>query len=153
MERYYDATAGKVEFDGVDVKELNVKWLRDQIGTCANVCLSYQSNIILNASFCTGLVSQEAVLFDASIRENILYGCCGCPTASQEEIEEACRRANAHDFICKFPDGKILLGFVFSGTSLHFFTHFVATIVIFRLRDKSWRRWRHAFWWAKTKNW
>ena len=43
---------------------------------------------------------QEPVVFNMSIRENILYG---CPTASQEEIEEACRRANAHDFICQFP--------------------------------------------------
>ena len=49
----------------------------------------------------TGLVSQDPVLFNASIRENLLYG---CPTASQREIEEACRRANAHDFICDFPE-------------------------------------------------
>jgi len=59
MERFYDATSGSIEFDGVNVKELNVEWLRDQIG----------------------LVSQEPVLFDSSIRDNILYG---CPTASQD---------------------------------------------------------------------
>jgi ABC-type multidrug transport system fused ATPase/permease subunit len=47
-----------------------------------------------------GLVSQDAILFNASIRDNILYG---NPSASQKEIEEACRRANAHDFICQFP--------------------------------------------------
>lgn len=78
LERFYDATTGSVEFDGVNVKEYNVKWLRDQIG----------------------LVSQEPVLFDSSIRENILYG---CPAASQDKVEEACRQANAHDFICGFP--------------------------------------------------
>ena len=49
-----------------------------------------------------GLVSQEPVLFDTTIRENILHG---NPNASQEEIEEACRRSNAHDFISSFPDG------------------------------------------------
>mmetsp|Transcript_3513 Transcript_3513/g.8954 ORF Transcript_3513/g.8954 Transcript_3513/m.8954 type:complete len:1406 (+) Transcript_3513:103-4320(+) len=80
MERFYDVDAGSVEFDGLNVKELNVKWLRDQIG----------------------IVAQEPVLFDTSIRENILYG---CPTASKEDIEEACRRANAHDFITSFPSG------------------------------------------------
>lgn len=80
LERYYDVTSGTVEFSGINVKELNVRWLRDQFG----------------------MVSQEPTLFDTSIRENLLLG---CSNASQAELEEACRLANAHDFICKFPLG------------------------------------------------
>ncbi|KAL9186963.1 hypothetical protein ACHAXT_010683 [Thalassiosira profunda] len=80
MERYYDVTSGTIEFEGVPLKDLNVGWLREQMG----------------------LVSQEPVLFDASIRENILYG---CPSATQDDIEAASRAANAHTFIQSFPNG------------------------------------------------
>lgn len=80
IERYYDPTSGSIYFDGIDLRDLNVKWLRDQIG----------------------LVSQEPTLFDVSIGQNIAYG---RPDCTQEDIEEAARRANAHDFICEFPDG------------------------------------------------
>lgn len=62
------------------MKELNVKWLRNEIG----------------------LVSQEPLLFDSSIGENIKFG---MPEATQAEIEEAAKEANAHDFIMSFPDG------------------------------------------------
>ena len=62
------------------MSSLNVRWLRDQFG----------------------LVSQEPVLFDTSIEENIRYG---CPNASHEQVVEAAKQANAHDFISSFPDG------------------------------------------------
>ena len=61
------------------MKDLNMKYLRSQIG----------------------LVSQEPVLFDTTIEENIKFG---MPNATQEEIEEAAKEANAHDFIMSFPD-------------------------------------------------
>lgn len=64
--------------DNTDIKEMNVKWLRQHIG----------------------LVSQEPVLFATTIAENIRYGRDG---VSQHEIEDACRNANAHDFIMKLP--------------------------------------------------
>ena len=65
---------------GRDVRTLNVKWLRHQIG----------------------VVSQEPVLFDSTIAQNILYGKEG---ATEEEMKEAAINANAHDFISKLPDG------------------------------------------------
>jgi ATP-binding cassette subfamily B (MDR/TAP) protein 1 len=80
IERFYDPFVGSVMFDGNNLTSLNVKWLRSQIG----------------------LVSQEPSLFACSIRENILYG---KPGATQEEVEQAARSANAHDFIAAFPDG------------------------------------------------
>ncbi|RLN50324.1 hypothetical protein BBJ28_00020549 [Nothophytophthora sp. Chile5] len=78
LERFYDPLSGSVEIDDVDLRELNVKWLRDQIG----------------------LVGQEPVLFAASILENIRYG---CPTASDDQVYEAATLANAYDFIQEFP--------------------------------------------------
>ena len=65
--------------DGHDIKGLNLKWLRQQIG----------------------LVSQEPALFATTIRENILLG---RPDASMVEIEEAAHVSNAHSFIIKLPD-------------------------------------------------
>jgi ATP-binding cassette subfamily B (MDR/TAP) protein 1 len=80
IEIFYHPTKGAIEYRGVDMKELNVKWLRDQIG----------------------LVSQEPILFDTTITENIRFG---FPEATQEDVERAAREANAHDFIMAFPDG------------------------------------------------
>ena len=79
LTRFYDPKSGSVTLDGVDLRDLNVKWLRQQIG----------------------LVSQEPKLFAMSIRENIA---AGLPGATQEQIENAARMANAHDFIMSFPD-------------------------------------------------
>lgn len=79
IEQFYRPTIGTIEYQGVDMKDLNVHWIRDQIA----------------------LVSQEPVLFDSSISENIRFG----TSATDEEIEEAARKANAHDFISSFPDG------------------------------------------------
>ena len=65
--------------DGHDIKDINVKWLRQHIG----------------------VVSQEPVLFDGSISDNIRLGHEG---ATQADIEEAAKMSNAHNFIMKFPD-------------------------------------------------
>ena len=70
----------QVKVGGYDVRELDVQWLRQQIG----------------------VVSQEPVLFATTIAENIRYGREG---VTQEEIEEAAKVANAHSFISEFPDG------------------------------------------------
>merc|ERR1719277_40275 len=78
IERFYDPLEGIVCLDGVDIKTLNVRWLRSQLG----------------------LVSQEPVLFQGSIAENIAYGKpAEAGEATTAEIEEAAKMANAHDFI------------------------------------------------------
>ena len=74
IERFYDPTSGKVTLDGVDIASLNVRWLRGQLG----------------------LVGQEPVLFQGTVAQNIAHGKAG---ATQAEIEEAARLANAHGFI------------------------------------------------------
>ena len=78
--RLYDVIAGQVLVDGTDVRDYNLKTLRDGIG----------------------IVLQTNVLFSGTIRENLLWG---NENATQEEIEEAARNAQAHDFIMSFPDG------------------------------------------------
>jgi ATP-binding cassette subfamily B (MDR/TAP) protein 1 len=80
LERFYDPSEGSVNLDGVNLKELNVKHLRSAIG----------------------YVGQEPTLFATTIAQNIQYG---NPSATQEQIEEAARLANAHDFIMSMPDG------------------------------------------------
>ena len=80
IERFYDPDSGTVTLDGVDLRELNVKWLRQQIG----------------------LVGQEPVLFSGTIHDNIAYG---KPGATREEVEASARMANAFAFIVEFPDG------------------------------------------------
>lgn len=80
IERFYDPTSGQVVLDGHDIKTLKLRWLRQQIG----------------------LVSQEPALFATTIKENMLLG---RSDATQVEIEEAARVANAHSFIIKLPDG------------------------------------------------
>jgi ABC-type multidrug transport system fused ATPase/permease subunit len=78
VERFYDPVRGTVFVDGHDVKDIEVSHLRKYIG----------------------IVNQEPVLFSTSIAENIAYGGEGI---SQQQIEEAAKMANAHDFITKFP--------------------------------------------------
>ncbi|PIO70844.1 ABC transporter, ATP-binding protein [Teladorsagia circumcincta] len=78
--RFYDPTRGKVTIDDIDVCDLNVHKLREQIG----------------------VVSQEPVLFDGTLFENIRMG---YENATMEEVQEACRIANAADFIKRLPDG------------------------------------------------
>ena len=79
LQRFYDVDRGSVLVDGKDVKSLNLKWLRSQIG----------------------VVSQEPVLFATTIAENIRYGREG---VTQKEIESAAHAANAHDFIMTLPN-------------------------------------------------
>ncbi|MBA3461534.1 MAG: ATP-binding cassette domain-containing protein [Deltaproteobacteria bacterium] len=78
--RFYDVDAGRVLFEGTDVRELKLDELRRSLA----------------------MVAQEPVLFSGSIRDNIAYGRDG---ATMTEIEQAARDANAHDFITGFPDG------------------------------------------------
>ncbi|QCD76939.1 ATP-binding cassette [Vigna unguiculata] len=80
LERFYDPDAGEVLIDGVNLKNFQVRWIREQIG----------------------LVSQEPILFAASIKENIMYGKEG---ATDEEIKSAITLANANTFIDKLPQG------------------------------------------------
>jgi ATP-binding cassette, subfamily B (MDR/TAP), member 1 len=80
IEQFYRPTEGVIEYLGVDMAELNLKWVREQIS----------------------LVSQEPTLFDMSIADNIRFG---HPTATQDEIEAVAMKANAHNFITEFPDG------------------------------------------------
>ncbi|CAF3575971.1 unnamed protein product [Rotaria sordida] len=79
LQRFYDADSGSVSVDGHQVTEYNLKWLRQHIG----------------------VVSQEPILFQATIRENILFG---RDTATDVEVQQAAKMANAHDFIMALPD-------------------------------------------------
>uniref|UniRef100_A0A4W4FZA0 ATP-binding cassette sub-family B member 5 n=1 Tax=Electrophorus electricus TaxID=8005 RepID=A0A4W4FZA0_ELEEL len=79
LQRFYDPDAGEVTLDGRDVRTLNVRWLRENMG----------------------IVSQEPILFGTTIAENIRYG---REDATDEDIERAVREANAYDFISKLPD-------------------------------------------------
>ncbi|KAJ1263910.1 hypothetical protein BS78_09G222300 [Paspalum vaginatum] len=81
LERFYDPDSGMITLDGVDIKDLKVGWLRRQMG----------------------LVSQEPVLFNDTIRANIAYGKEG--DATEEEIIAAAKAANAHQFISALPQG------------------------------------------------
>ncbi len=78
--RMYDVSDGEVIFDGVDVRKLDLEFLR------ANV----------------GIVSQETYLFNGTIRENLLYA---NPDATEEDLIEACKKANIYDFILKQEKG------------------------------------------------
>lgn len=80
IQRLYDPLSGQVLLDGADVSTLNVQWLRSHIG----------------------VVGQEPVLFDTTIRENIRYG---NDSITEEEMIKAAKEANAHDFISKLPEG------------------------------------------------
>jgi ATP-binding cassette subfamily B protein len=78
--RFYDPSGGRIEIDGVDLRDIRLDSLREQIS----------------------VVLQEPLLFSGTIAENIRYGRL---EASREEIEDAARAANAHDFIANLPDG------------------------------------------------
>ncbi|MCR5296033.1 MAG: ABC transporter ATP-binding protein/permease [Clostridiales bacterium] len=78
--RLWDPTSGRVLFDGTDVRDLTLHSLRDEVG----------------------VVTQETYLFNGTIRENLLYA---KPEATEEEMIEACKKANIYDFISKQPDG------------------------------------------------
>jgi len=89
IQRFYDPDHGQILLDGKDLKSLNVSWLRSHIG----------------------IVSQEPVLFTGSIEENIRMG---KRDATDEEIHNAAKMANAHDFIMTLPQ-------------VHTYKHFTCT--------------------------
>ncbi len=78
--RFYDVTSGKILLDGTDIRDFKVRSLRDKIG----------------------MVLQDNILFSESVRLNILLG---KPDATEEEIIQAAKAANAHEFIMNLPDG------------------------------------------------
>lgn len=80
LPRFYDVTGGRITIDGKDIRTLTLKSLRSHIG----------------------VVQQDVYLFSGTIRDNIAYG---KPDASDEEIINAAKRANIHDFISELPDG------------------------------------------------
>eukprot|EP01137_Pigoraptor_chileana_P035613 Opistho-2@29921 len=88
IQRFYDADGGCVTIDGIDVKEWNVRYLREQIG----------------------VVRQEPILFNTSIERNIELGLPdGSPAPTHDDVVAACRLANAHDFISALPQGYATL--------------------------------------------
>lgn len=80
LNRFYDVNSGKVTFDGTDVRDIQLKSLRDNVG----------------------IVLQDSVLFSGTIADNICYG---RPDASMDEVISAAKQANIHDFIESLPDG------------------------------------------------
>lgn len=78
--RFYDVTGGAIKIDGIDIRKMKLEDLRNQIG----------------------IVQQDVYLFAGTIMENIRYG---NPSATDEEVIRAAKRANAHDFIMSFPNG------------------------------------------------
>ena len=84
IERFYDPLSGTLNVDGNPVTALNIKWLRSQIG----------------------IVSQEPVLFDTTIADNIRYG-ANFRKVSDEEVIEAAKSANIHNFIESLPQVRL----------------------------------------------
>ncbi|CAF2853414.1 unnamed protein product [Rotaria sp. Silwood2] len=80
LERFYDVTSGQIFLDGIDIRQLNLHSVRSHFG----------------------LVSQEPILFDLTIRENIAYGLENVP---MEDIINAARKANIHQLIEQLPQG------------------------------------------------
>ena len=80
IERFYDPHGGNLSLHDNDLRDLNIRWLRNQIG----------------------IVSQEPVLFDTSIADNIRYG-ANFREVSEEEVLEAAKAANIHNFIQSLP--------------------------------------------------
>ncbi|CAF1201660.1 unnamed protein product [Rotaria sordida] len=78
LERFYDPIQGRIYLDGVDIRQLNIQWLRSTLG----------------------LVSQEPILFNLTIAQNIAYG---KENTSIEDIIDAATKANIHDFIQQLP--------------------------------------------------
>ena len=80
LNRFYDVNSGKVTFDNIDVRDIQLKSLRDNVG----------------------IVLQDSVLFSGTIADNIRYG---KPNATMDEVISAAKQANIHDFIESLPDG------------------------------------------------
>ncbi|KAL3533843.1 hypothetical protein ACH5RR_007364 [Cinchona calisaya] len=80
LQRFYDPLGGEIRLDGFSIDKLQLKWLRSQMG----------------------LINQEPALFGATIKENILFG---KEDATMEEVIQAAKTSNAHNFICQLPQG------------------------------------------------
>ncbi|PHT75565.1 hypothetical protein T459_19087 [Capsicum annuum] len=80
LQRFYDPLAGKILLDGVPINKLQLKWLRSQMS----------------------LVNQEPAFFATTIEENIMFG---KEDATMEQVIEAAKASNAHNFICLLPQG------------------------------------------------
>ncbi|KAL9552554.1 hypothetical protein MBANPS3_003717 [Mucor bainieri] len=91
LQRFYDPLEGAVLIDGKDLKEYNVAWLRSQIG----------------------VVSQEPVLFNSTIKNNLLMGVT--EEVTNDDIVAACKKSNCHSFISELPDGYETLVGQFGG--------------------------------------
>lgn len=78
LQRLYDVKEGEISLDGINIKQLNIKWLRGQLG----------------------VVGQEPVLFNTTIAKNITFG---LKEVSEEEVETAAKAAFAHNFIMELP--------------------------------------------------
>lgn len=81
LQRFYDPLSGSVKLDGHDLRDLNLRWLRSNIG----------------------VVSQEPVLFNMTIKQNLLMG--ATQDVTEEEVIEACKKANCYNFITQLPQG------------------------------------------------
>jgi ATP-binding cassette subfamily B (MDR/TAP) protein 1 len=81
LQRFYDPLSGSVSLDGHDIRDLNLRWLRSNIG----------------------VVSQEPVLFNMTIKQNLLMGATN--EVTEEEVVEACKKANCYNFITQLPQG------------------------------------------------
>ena len=104
IERFYDPQLGDVLIDGVNLKEFQLRWIRSKIG----------------------LVSQEPVLFAASIKENIAYG---KDNATDQEIRAAAELANAAKFIDKMPQVRMLF--------MQQVLHFSVMVIIYMYEHRS----------------
>ncbi len=116
--RFYDPYKGTVLLDGHDIRTLSLTWLRSQLG----------------------FVQQEPVLFNLSIRDNIAYGDNG-RNVSQNEIEEAAKKANIHDTIISLPEVK------FHNTEI-----LIVIVVVLGLWYNVWCKRKSNEWWSKTTN-
>jgi len=83
LERFYDVDGGSICVDGVDIRQMGLNQLRKQLG----------------------YVQQEPTLFGLSVRDNLCYGLEDATSISDEELMEACRTANAYDFVSRLPNG------------------------------------------------
>jgi ATP-binding cassette, subfamily B (MDR/TAP), member 1 len=123
LERWADAQQGGVYLDGVKIQDLNLRWLRRQIG----------------------LVQQEPVLFNNTVYNNVAFGLVGSEHENAPEekkralVKEACIAANAHDFVSKLPQVRVFVTIIYDGTN-HWIRDMIRRLVtelVFYLVDKN----------------
>ena len=126
IERFYDPLIGSLLIDDINAHDLNIRWLRSQIG----------------------IVSQEPTLFDASIAENIRYGAL-FREISDEEVIEAAKAANINSFIQALPE--VTQVFLFWGV---WFVYGLLGYLIFSsgLQHQCWYQGHSVEWWAEAED-